>query len=787
MKRALYIIDPGLKSLTGHYFEYDRAIASEALNSGINVIVLCNKEASIQHGFKGMTVARIFSDDIWSSESHADYNNDSDTIKAGTRFATECRSFFSSNTAPCPQDAVLFPNIAKPHLFGLSLLIKSDMLSNAKLWAILRYPTSFFEGLLSHSTIDFLRNATQANRITLCTDSHRLADEWARRHRLPLKVLPIPHGSTQIEHTINKEDDSLTFSMLGNAREEKGFSSFVSAITASRSHTWGLKFRFIIQTNDPDAEAKNTLRKSDIFEDPRVKIIDKALDSISYAATINESDVIVIPYSSSVYSARTSGIFLEAALAGKVLICTDDTWMADNARAFGIGIIIQSNSANAILDGLVSAKNSYRALKTSASHASEKIRNFHNPKNFLDILMSNPISCQGPSFEKQRNAVIFYPWGDATEGTSGASRRLKLLVFFLEQHYSNVRVVFTAESQTGGQIGSRSTAIPIEYMKRGRVRLIRQLSSAIGWLLNGSQSQIYHTWYHIWPRFGKYFEKFATPHVKWATDIFVEYSYFVPTLQAIAEKQGKMITVTHLDVLHNQDPKSCILRHFLKFLEIDALSKVGRFYCVSKNDRDLFRRERLSCREIPLPVSFSASDELPLPRPDRYLPARPVVCLFVGSEHAPNKDAASFIISLASDFRRRGIKLVKFYIVGDCCPPLRTPNLKAFGKISEDELKKHYEDAGIVLVPLSAGTGVSMKVVEALAHGVPVLATPIGARGLQLKSETDLLIRSLSDFGDAIIDLVHSPKKRLALAHNGRKSVSRLDYRRIFHIYLPKL
>jgi len=52
-----------------------------------------------------------------------------------------------------------------------------------------------------------------------------------------------------------------------------------------------------------------------------------------------------------------------------------------------------------------------------------------------------------------------------------------------------------------------------------------------------------------------------------------------------------------------------------------------------------------------------------------------------------------------------------------------------------EDLAPHYAQAQCVVVPLTEGAGTPLKFVEALAYGVPIVATPLAAKGLQVKPE----------------------------------------------------
>jgi glycosyltransferase involved in cell wall biosynthesis len=60
------------------------------------------------------------------------------------------------------------------------------------------------------------------------------------------------------------------------------------------------------------------------------------------------------------------------------------------------------------------------------------------------------------------------------------------------------------------------------------------------------------------------------------------------------------------------------------------------------------------------------------------------------------------------------------------------PRIVAHGFV--EDLAPLYDAADCVMVPLLEGAGSPLKFVEALAYGVPVVATPVAARGLEVQA-----------------------------------------------------
>ncbi len=56
------------------------------------------------------------------------------------------------------------------------------------------------------------------------------------------------------------------------------------------------------------------------------------------------------------------------------------------------------------------------------------------------------------------------------------------------------------------------------------------------------------------------------------------------------------------------------------------------------------------------------------------------------------------------------------------------PRIRAHGFV--DDLDELYRRCRLFVAPLTVGGGIKIKILEALAHGVPVVTTPIGAEGI---------------------------------------------------------
>ncbi len=131
----------------------------------------------------------------------------------------------------------------------------------------------------------------------------------------------------------------------------------------------------------------------------------------------------------------------------------------------------------------------------------------------------------------------------------------------------------------------------------------------------------------------------------------------------------------------------------------------------------------------------------PLPLPDRPRgpePGEPLRLLFVGSlNYEPNAQGLEwFVREVAPRVRER--MDVDIEVVGPGRRGPELPGVRYLGRV--DDLDLVYAGAHVAVVPLRAGAGSRLKVVEALARGVPLVSTSLGAEGHDLRDGEHALI-----------------------------------------------
>ena len=74
----------------------------------------------------------------------------------------------------------------------------------------------------------------------------------------------------------------------------------------------------------------------------------------------------------------------------------------------------------------------------------------------------------------------------------------------------------------------------------------------------------------------------------------------------------------------------------------------------------------------------------------------------------------------------------------------------------------------MMTVPLRIGGGSRLKILEALACGLPVVSTRVGAEGLCLDAGIDYVQAEEPEMADALVKALRDPAAALAMAEHGR-------------------
>ena len=88
----------------------------------------------------------------------------------------------------------------------------------------------------------------------------------------------------------------------------------------------------------------------------------------------------------------------------------------------------------------------------------------------------------------------------------------------------------------------------------------------------------------------------------------------------------------------------------------------------------------------------------------------------------------------------------------------------------------------VFVVPLRAGGGMRVKILDAWNYGLPVVSTEIGAEGIHYTKNEDVLIEDLANsFATAIVNVLQTPLLAKKLSEGGRHALAtHYDWRVIY-------
>lgn len=132
--------------------------------------------------------------------------------------------------------------------------------------------------------------------------------------------------------------------------------------------------------------------------------------------------------------------------------------------------------------------------------------------------------------------------------------------------------------------------------------------------------------------------------------------------------------------------------------------------------------------------------------------------MFIGGfMHRPNVDAVKWFVEEILPFIMKKLPNIIIYILGsnppDSFPALQTENVKICGFVSDEALLEYYKRCRLSIVPLRYGAGIKGKVVEAMANGIPIVTTSVGAEGIDNSGGFLAIADDAQTFAEKIVTL----------------------------------
>jgi len=167
--------------------------------------------------------------------------------------------------------------------------------------------------------------------------------------------------------------------------------------------------------------------------------------------------------------------------------------------------------------------------------------------------------------------------------------------------------------------------------------------------------------------------------------------------------------------------------------------------------------------------------DLDLFRPDPQLQRNPKEIIFVSTfDWLPNVLGLKWFLEEVLPLIVKQIPDAFVTIIGKNPPSFlgRYNNVNILGYV--EDIKPHYNRGKVLIVPLFVGSGIRVKILEAMAMELPVVSTSIGAEGIPIAPDIGIQIANEPEqFANCVVDILNDSEKASQLGANARNFIQK--------------
>ncbi|MDB5456972.1 MAG: hypothetical protein JWP92_2557 [Caulobacter sp.] len=246
-----------------------------------------------------------------------------------------------------------------------------------------------------------------------------------------------------------------------------------------------------------------------------------------------------------------------------------------------------------------------------------------------------------------------------------------------------------------------------------------------------------------------------------ARAILVDYAFLAPLAPYALTPDAPCLVVMH-DLFSSRDAQFAAagaadsVTALGAAREFELLSQADAVIAIQEVEGEVVRRANLDQRVIVAPLAITPAAA-----------AQPGVgasLLFVGSNTAPNVIGLQWFFDEVWPIVTAGWPEAVLTVVGNVSRAIDTApaGVRMLGPVPD--LASLYDQAAVVVSPLTAGSGLKIKIIEALGWGKAVVATSVSLQGVEDLLKTCVLrADDPAQFAAHILDLLADPDRRAAL------------------------
>ena len=211
----------------------------------------------------------------------------------------------------------------------------------------------------------------------------------------------------------------------------------------------------------------------------------------------------------------------------------------------------------------------------------------------------------------------------------------------------------------------------------------------------------------------------------------------------------------------------------LRTEEIKVLSSLDGVVTITRDDAMWFERTlkevhpESTCRVEVVPFGMDVDST-----PHAALNEAPNRALHLGAmDWAPNHQGVAWFMQQVWPLVQQSLPGAHLALAGRNMGPEwasdDTKGVTVLGEVADAAAT--YDTPSVVVVPLHAGSGMRIKIAEALAAGRPIMTTSKGMTGLPLEHNEHVMVADTAErFAEALVELLSDGAKATALGQRGR-------------------
>lgn len=205
--------------------------------------------------------------------------------------------------------------------------------------------------------------------------------------------------------------------------------------------------------------------------------------------------------------------------------------------------------------------------------------------------------------------------------------------------------------------------------------------------------------------------------------------------------------------------------------EIVFIREAMHVVAITEEDKELMREAVPQQNFTVIPAGVDTEYFIP-----SQSPVDPMAILWIGGMGwDPNREALDYFLREIWPLALKQYPPLHLDLVGEGTDRYEVPadlrsSVKAYGRVPD--IRPYLANAGVMVVPLRAGGGMRLKILDFFAAGKAVVSTSLGAEGnLARDGEHLLLADTPEDFMREIVTLIEDPALRSKLGNSARKLV----------------